>query len=372
MIKTPKSLVYNLFQIYSYATGKVKHYWTGKSKHAIRIFTELIKWWINERDFNTMYYAMGLNLKGTKIKDFIGRREFLRIKDKIETHLKDRYGCSNLNYDVVCKDKFVAGSFFKSNSIPCAKTIALIKGSSFQQENEKPAGLESLLNNNGRFILKHITLESGEGTYVLEVQNGEVLIDGKPSDLDQLSAVLRNGIWLLQDFMLSHEAIRKINSTALNTTRIVTILDGHEPQYLAGFQAFATKGECTDSWSCGSIYVGIDIDNECLLEQGFYNLSVTGKSIATEHPDSGSCFMGYHLPYLKDAVELCKKAHNLLYFNFIIGWDVAITDVGPVIIEANEKPGINVMQCFDGGVRKRIVTAAENILNNKQTLRHYG
>jgi hypothetical protein len=45
-------------------------------------------------------------------------------------------------------------------------------------------------------------------------------------------------------------------------------------------------------------------------------------------------------------------------FNFVIGWDVAITDEGPMIVEANEKPGMNVVQCLDGGLRRRIEALA--------------
>lgn len=364
MIKSSKAFLYNLFLLFSYTVGSVKHYRCGAQKNFIVKKLELLVWWLKERDFNTMYYAMGLNLKGTNSSDFIGRRKFLGIRSRVETMLKKKYGCAGLDYDAVCKDKFVAGAYFAANGIPCAENLALIKDNRVLRKGAEPEGLQSLLNKEGRFILKHITMEAGEGIRDLEITDRALLIDGKSADLSQLSALLKPGIWLLQSFLQSHEAIRKVNSSALNTTRIVTMLDGGEPKYLAGFQAFAVNGESTDSWGKGSICVGIDIESECLLEYGFYNLSIKDKSITEKHPDTGMIFRDYHIPHLKAAAELCIKAHKLLYFNFIVGWDVAITDEGPVIIEANEKPGMNVVQCFDGGLRNRIMSAAKQIIDS--------
>jgi hypothetical protein len=366
MIKALKSFGYNLYLALCYTSGKATLYRHGEKKPAILILKELLIWWMNEREFNTMYYVMGLNLKGTDSRDFIGRHEFLKLKRKVESQMKKNHGSSGLDYDSVTKDKFVAGSFFKANYLDCAETVALINDGfvNWQQAKEEP--LESLVVKDGKYIIKHIILEAGEGTYCLEVKDGIMLLDGKQAGIQQLKSLLQNGIWVMQALLKSHAAIRKINSSALNTTRIVTYIKNGEPTYLAGFQVFATNGENTDSWHKGSVCVSIDIEHECLKGEGYYNLSVAEKSTTAKHPDSGIVFDGYPLPHLKNAVGLCIKAHKLLYFNFIIGWDVAITDTGPIIIEANEKPGMNVVQCLDGGLKKLIRTAADTILQDKK------
>ena len=100
-----------------------------------------------------------------------------------------------------------------------------------------------------------------------------------------------------------------------------------------------------------------------LVGHGLTSPSDNRGSLLRSHPDSGIIFDGYPLPFLKDAVDLCIKAHRLFYFNYIIGWDVAITDNGPLIVEANEKPGMNVAQALDGGLRKKILRYASEILN---------
>jgi hypothetical protein len=182
-------------------------------------------------------------------------------------------------------------------------------------------------------------------------------------DINELCKRLEGSKWVLQKRIKSHETIRKMNATALNTSRIVTILNGKDPEYLTGFQSFATGDTEIDSWGEGSVYVGFNYRKSVLTGLGFYHPTVAKYARAKAHPDSGINFDGYFIPYLNESVELCLKAHRLLYNNFIIGWDIVITDEGPLILEANEKPGMNAVQCIDGGLRYKIMECYSNTIN---------
>jgi hypothetical protein len=362
MIKYIKSLLYDLYQIYRYINGKVKlyHYGTGKPRFAM--LKELLSWRLQEGVFNSMYYAMGLNLAGSKQSDYIGRREFLRVKNMAEKHLKLQAGCRNLNYDVLCKDKNVSGAFLQANGVACPATLAVIRNGRLYSREFGTDDLAALYSYEHRFILKQITLEAGEGVLCCERVGKEMRVNGVLMGPEHFQRKISTQIWIMQDWLVSHAAIRLINDTALNTMRIVTILNGGEPEYLGGFQAFATHGESTDSWGRGSLYVGINVADNCLQEKGYYNLSLPDVSTAAQHPDTHIVFQGYKLPFLNEAIDLCLRAHRLLYFNFIIGWDVAVTDTGPVIIEANEKPGMDVVQSIGGGMRDKILRYADYTL----------
>jgi hypothetical protein len=50
------------------------------------------------------------------------------------------------------------------------------------------------------------------------------------------------------------------------------------------------------------------------------------------HPDTGVRFEGHAVPFYEEAVALCRR--------FLIGWDVAITPRGPLILEPNLFPGL--------------------------------
>jgi len=364
-----KKNLYDGYKILDYSLNPIYNNKSLASKSKFGICSDLIKWYYKYGERNQMYFAWGLNERGKSLSDYMSRKEFLKIKFKAERHLLKINNISLLNYDVVTKDKFVANSFLSANNIPCIPHYGVvIRGKFFPTDNSDIDNLDLLLDKEGGIVFKNITLEFSEGFMLYERKDNNIFINGKENSLSELKKILSSGIWLVQKKISSHQALRKINNSALNTTRIVTIRDKKGPIYLTGFQAFARGTAVTDSGSDGSIYVGVDIEKECLKEYGLYN---TGDPVCTflnKHPDSGITFKDYKIPFLKKAIQLCIKAHNLLYNNFIIGWDVAITDDGPIIVEANEKPGLNVVQSLDGGCRKKILNCYQNIVGKGENL----
>lgn len=350
-----KGLIRNFFYLLKYTFGKPKVYRKGASKPKWKMFFELLYWWLNEGYFNSMYYAFGMNLKGVQSSQFLGKHSFLKRKEKEEKELKLKAGNDQLNYDVITKDKFYFNTILVGNNLPCLKNEGLIvHGNLIIAGKTYPVSELSKLFKED-IILKNIALEAGEGVIVMPYKNSMHWLD-QVGFLESIeNGTLKNYIWVVQKRYSSHPAIQKINSSALNTTRIVTVLGKNNlPKYLGGFQAFATNKATTDSWSHGSVYVGIDIENECLTGDGILSVHDKRGAIVSSHPDSGITFQNYPIPYLKEAVDLCIQAHQLLYFNYIIGWDIAITENGPLIVEANEKPGMNVVQCFVGGLKNKL------------------
>ena len=359
---TFKKFLYDQYKMLDYALNSTYYYKSLALKSKFRVYCELLKWYYKYCERNKMYFAWGLNEKGKLLSDYMSRKEFLKIKSKVERFLLDLNCISSLNYDVVTKDKFVTNSFLSANNIPCIPHYGVvIRGVFYCIDNSEINNLDSLLDKE-ELVFKDITLEFSDGFILYQKRDGCILKNGKETSLFEVKKILNNGVWLVQKKLSSHKSLRMINDSALNTTRIVTIRDKNGPVYLTGFQAFARNGAVTDSGSGGSIYVGIDIKKECLKEYGLYN---TGDPVCTflnKHPDSGITFKDYKIPFLKEAIQLCIKAHNLLYNNFIIGWDVAITDDGLFIVEANEKPGMKVVQSLDGGCRRKILDCYQNIV----------
>ena len=67
---------------------------------------------------------------------------------------------------------------------------------------------------------------------------------------------------------------------------------------------------------------------------------------------------GFKVPYFKEAVELTKEIVSTLRFEGLLGWDVAISENGPEIIELNANPGSILYQAAYApdniGVKNRI------------------
>lgn len=357
-----RQLLYDQYLAFRYISGKTKLYYPGRKKSKFRIFRDLLIWQLNEHEFNSMYYAMGLHLRGWAQKDYLGRSNFLRIKCKAEKRLRQKAGCDDIQYDVITKDKFYANSIFTANQIPCLENLAMISFNELIYPDGTKKSIDTLVDLTFPFFIKNNTLESGEGVLYCKVVNNEIQVNGTQKTVHELWKILNNKKWVLQKKYASHRIIQTINSTALNSTRIYTILNNGHPEFLCGYQGFATGNSSSDSWKHGSVYVGIDPVHGTLKEFGLTSVSDKRDGILRTHPDSTIKFENFKIPYFKDAVELCIRAHSLFYFNFIIGWDVAITDSGPLLIEANENPGINVAQALNGGLKKVISEYAGKII----------
>lgn len=332
-----------------------KIYRNGSRKSRRRTIFEDYIWLLREKSFNSMYNAFGLDIKGTSINDYIGKREFLRIKAIAEKGLSKSRGAGDFDYRIVTKDKFYATSVLKASGVPCIENIALISGGKYIGENVRFLEPGEAFGTKSHFVLKNVLLEAGEGVYFGSWDHGKVKIGGKEYDAAQIRKFLGMSKWIVQDVRNSGADIRRINDTALNITRIVTVYNGSDVHYLSGYQCFATQNHNSDSWDKGAVYVGIDSDGNCLRKEGYFHPGYGTSGMVLKHPDSGIVFDGYSIAYLKDSVDLCIKAHHLFSHLFVIGWDVVITDEGPEILEVNEVPGLNAIQCIDGGIRKALI-----------------
>lgn len=63
-------------------------------------------------------------------------------------------------------------------------------------------------------------------------------------------------------------------------------------------------------------------------------------------------FEEFEIPQLSLAYEIACRAHETLYNIGAIGWDVAITNEGPVFIEGNDYFEITLMQACDRPLKK--------------------
>lgn len=87
-----------------------------------------------------------------------------------------------------------------------------------------------------------------------------------------------------------------------------------------------------------------------LNEYGFSKPGYGG--IQKCHPDSKMTFFGFKIPYFDEAISLVKKAHKSLNKIHSIGWDVAISRDGPVLIEGNDNWEIQSIQAI-GGLKEK-------------------
>ena len=62
------------------------------------------------------------------------------------------------------------------------------------------------------------------------------------------------------------------------------------------------------------------------------------------HPSTGAVLRGLALPNYSDVIEIAIEGHRTLRNVGIIGWDIGVTDEGPVIVETNVMPDLMLVQ----------------------------
>jgi hypothetical protein len=99
-----------------------------------------------------------------------------------------------------------------------------------------------------------------------------------------------------------------------------------------------------DNSHSGGITMAVSDDGR-LSKQGL-QIS-TGKKF-TKHPLTGIKFSEFTIPFWDAAKELVVNAHKHLYGMNSVGWDVAITPYGPILIEGNSKWDMTIFPQLTG------------------------
>lgn len=154
--------------------------------------------------------------------------------------------------------------------------------------------------------------------------------------------------WLVQKYIVQHPFMLQLNPHTVNTFRIVTFIDsqGACKIHLAVLR-LGRKGSTADNWDKGGIAVAVDKDSGT-LGQGVFKPSHGGAWV-DRHPDTGVMLEGLVVPRWQEIVDICRRAALSLSGITSVGWDVALTPDGPVIIEGNAIWSLPLSQVHSGG-----------------------
>jgi hypothetical protein len=148
---------------------------------------------------------------------------------------------------------------------------------------------------------------------------------------------------VLEERLQQHGFMNALNPSALNTIRVFTFMDKRND---VGVQAavlrLGRQGCDVDNWDQGGLSVDIDVTNGRLGE-GVTKQKYGGERFI-RHPDTNSAFAGETVPMWDDVVSLCTRAAVMIPMMRWVGWDVAITPSGPVLVEGNAHPHVGVVQ----------------------------
>lgn len=200
-------------------------------------------------------------------------------------------------------------------------------------------------NNLTKFVIKPASGDKGTNVWVFSKRQGDLFttLAGDKMSMEDLHHLMlemfntgmphrRDGI-ILQERVQQHDVLQKINPNCTNTLRVITLINNAgEVEVMINQLKFGRGKSMVDNASKGAAtsYVFDDgtISRVAVISRESLEMHEC-------HPDTGAQAAGLKLPYYKEAIELAKEAQRRIPQLRSVGWDIAITNDGPMIIEGN-------------------------------------
>lgn len=172
--------------------------------------------------------------------------------------------------------------------------------------------------------------------------------------LARLVSRSRRSALLIQPRLVAHAHLQEISAGALPTLRVLTCLnEGNEPEVVAAMlRTSYGKYKTVDNLHAGGIGALIDLESGALSKSS--NLGSDARlGWFSTHPDTGAKIEGRIVPHWTEAKVSAAAAHRHFADRVVVGWDIAILQDGPIFIEGNGNPDLDILQRFmDVGLRK--------------------
>jgi hypothetical protein len=300
------------------------------------------------------YYIFELHRRPStgEARDFIYRWEskagFLQLLKE-----DDRAPATDLN------NKALFAEHCREHQIRTAPVLAVLTGGNVEY-CAIPAEFETDL------FVKPVIARGGKGAQRWDLVGPATYssIAGEIFSREQLCARLceqsRKASLLVQQRLKNHRELEPLNNGALSTVRVLTCLnEQREPEVMGAAMRMAVgTNHVVDNLHAGGIATAVDLETGALGSAS--NLGADARPGWTDrHPVSGAQIKGTRLPMWNEVLEFAARAHRAFGDRVLVGWDIAITSDGPVLVEGNGGPDLDIMQRF---VRHGLMAARLGVL----------
>jgi len=199
------------------------------------------------------------------------------------------------------------------------------KYSDIQALKSNQETLDTLLSNkSGRLVLKGSRGQVGAEVEVVSCR------DYTPEAL--IKYMMERKYDLAEEYVLQHTDMMALSPSGLNTVRILTQLYEGNVDFL-GARLRVSVNSPVDNMAAGNLAAFVDMESGVVTGPGVYS-DITKEDMSV-HPVTGKEITGFNVPYWAEAIKLAKEAALYLPDNRSVGWDIAITEEGPELIEGN-------------------------------------
>ncbi len=244
----------------------------------------------------------------------------LRSFDRDETYTKRRIGKVRARYNDR-KYEYLLGNKTEFN-----KYFAdFVNREWIDCKNATVSEIEGFINRTGHCLIKPSCGTKGKGIQELFLKNVDTL------------SLYAGQDYILEEIITQHPMMC-FNNKSVNTLRMMTIMDTSGEVHLLKVGLRCGKGDSlVDNFCAGGVIYPIDLMYGRINGPGVTNS--LGKQIYV-HPGTEIYMLGREIPFWHQTVEFVKDVAKKIPQVRFVGWDVAITNDGPDLIEGNQYPGV--------------------------------
>lgn len=285
---------------------------SGKSKAYIK-FDIIRNFLIRGTGYTDYFRCDFINLSAKEKKTFVTAKTFYKILE----YLNDE------EYIVLLRDKLVFDELFKK----------YLKRDFINFRTGSKEDFKKFLDGRETVFAKDPTGEGGHGISKITVA------DVKDSNklYDELKA---NGQLLVEEAIVQSDDLNEINPCVVNSWRVVTLYKDGKAHIINN--ALRINQDESNVIGCtNDLYLSLDadgrIDSNVIDDYG---------NVYDKHPMTGKKFSEVKIAGVREALDMVVEAAEKIPQVRYIGWDIAFSKNGPVMVEGNEYPGYGLLQFY--------------------------
>lgn len=211
-------------------------------------------------------------------------------------------------------------------------------------QKDKKAFLE-FVDRHPVFVQKNVALSKGDSVTLVDIRDVGI----NPGEY--FDSVIMYGKHIAEEKVVQSDEMARLNPSSVNTIRCMTFLDKGEVQIGPCFLKVGQGNSFVDNAGAGGIVCGLDSHTGTVITSGFDEFL----NEYSEHPETHVRFLDFQLPEWNEMIELTKKMAKESPSVRYIGWDMAHTDNGWVIIEGNGSGQMIIPQIvFQRGFKQEV------------------
>ena len=198
------------------------------------------------------------------------------------------------------------------------------------------------------FIMKRSRGGGGIKIQLVEFGGGVVSVDGASMALDQFYDVFSSHDGnILCEFIRQSDLCSRIYPHTTNSVRVICMRDRDGEPFIARaiLRLGTAQSKGVDNFGRGGLSVNIDLETGMLGTAVQHDATHPREPLRYDHhPDTGAPLRGQTLPQWGVAIDQSLALMRQLPFINYVGWDIVLTEQGPVFLEGNNYTGVRLAQ----------------------------